>query len=59
MKKDQHATFLETQNTKVPGPTGAAVIPALNRSGYFLQLNGEAVYTNGETVEVFYKPASL
>lgn len=51
--------YLETKNTKVPGPTDAAVTPALNKSGYFIQLNGEAIYTNGETIEVYYKPASL
>jgi hypothetical protein len=51
--------YLDTQNIKVPGPTNASTQPPLNRTGYFLKLNGDAIYTNGETVQVNYKPASL
>jgi hypothetical protein len=47
--------YVENLNIKVPGPTNAAVTPELNKSGYFLKLNGSAIYTNGDEVEVFYK----
>ncbi len=43
-------------NIKVPGPTNAAVTPELNKSGFFIQLHGEAIFTNGQTINVFYKP---
>lgn len=49
----------DSLNIKVPGPSGASVTPALNRSGYFIQLNGSAIYSNGDTVKVFYKPKAL
>ena len=48
--------YRDTLNIKVPGPTNASVIPANNKSGYFLQLHGNAIFTNGQKVEVFYKP---
>jgi hypothetical protein len=46
-------------NTKVPGPTGASVNPAVNKSGYFLQLNGNAIYSSGNTIQVLYKPKPI
>ncbi len=46
----------DSLNIKVPGPTNAAVTPELNKSGYFLQLHGDAIFTNGQTIKVFYKP---
>ena len=51
--------YRDTQNIKVPGPTNASVTPALNKTGYMLQLHGTAIFTNGQTVKVFYKPKSL
>ncbi len=48
--------FRDTQNIKVPGPTGASTSPALNKSGYILQLHGDAIYTNGQSLSVYYKP---
>lgn len=45
----------DTLNIKVPGPTNASVTPPLNKSGYMIQLNGNAIFSNGTTVEVFYK----
>ena len=51
--------YLETKNIKVPGPTGASITPALNKTGYFVQLFGDAIFTNGDSIEVYYKPASL
>jgi hypothetical protein len=49
----------DIKNIKVPGPTGAAVTPAINKSGYFIQLHGNAIFTNGDSISVNYKPASL
>ena len=49
----------DVKNIKVPGPTGAAITPALNKSGYLIQLHGNAILTNGDDVTVHYKPASL
>ena len=51
--------WTESRNIKVPGPTNASITPALFRSGYFIQLNGSAIFTNGDSIEIFYKPASL
>ncbi len=51
--------YLETKNIKVPGPTGASTNPPLNKTGYFVQLFGDAIFTNGDSIEVYYKPASL
>lgn len=49
----------DVKNIKVPGPTAAAITPALNKSGYFIQLHGNAILTNGDDITVHYKPASL
>jgi hypothetical protein len=49
----------EVKNIKVPGPTGASILPALNKTGYFIQLYGNTIFTNGDTIQVYYKPASL
>lgn len=49
----------EVKNVKVEGPTGASILPALNKTGYFIQLYGDAIFTNGDTIQVYYKPASL
>lgn len=49
----------EILNIKVPGPTGASVTPAVNKSGYFLELHGSAIFTNGQIIEVFYKPKPI
>lgn len=46
-------------NTKVPGPSGASVNPAVNKSGFFLKLNGNAIYSSGNTIQVLYKPKPI
>ncbi len=33
--------------------------PAINENGYFFKLNGSAIYSNSDTIEVFYKAAAL
>lgn len=49
----------DTQNIKVPGPTDAAITPEVTKSGYMIQLSGNAIFTNGQSVKVYYKPNSL
>lgn len=49
----------ESQNIKVTGPTNVPITPAVYKSGYFIKLFGSAIFTNGDTIEVYYKPASL
>jgi hypothetical protein len=49
----------EVLNIKVPGPTDASILPALNKTGYMIQLNGSAIFTNGQTVNVYYKPKPI
>lgn len=49
----------DVKNVKVPGPTNVPVTPALNKSGYFLQLHGDLILTNGDDIVIHYKPASL
>ena len=46
----------DTLNIKVPGPEDVSTTPPLNKTGYMLQLSGKAIFTNGQTVKVFYKP---
>lgn len=48
--------YFEHINIKVPpGPTS----PELYQSGYFLKLNGSAIYSNSDTINVYYRPADL
>jgi hypothetical protein len=51
--------YHETKNLKVPGPTSAPVVPEINRSGYFIKLNGNALFSNGDETEVLYLPKAL
>jgi hypothetical protein len=51
--------YREVLNIKVPGPTSASTTPALNKTGYFFKLNGSAIFTNGDTINVYYKPKPL
>lgn len=45
----------DTQNIKVPGPTNASITPAVNKSGFIIQLHGDAIFSNGTTIKVFFK----
>lgn len=38
---------------------GASATPATRKTGYFIKLNGNAVFTNGDSVNVYYKPKAL
>lgn len=48
--------YSEIKNIKVVGPGNTPIEPPLNKSGYFIKLHGNAIYTNGEAVSVSYKP---
>lgn len=50
--------YRENQNIKVD-VNGNPATPALNRTGYFIKLNGTAKYASGDTIELFYTPAPL
>lgn len=49
----------DTQNIKVPGPTNASVTPEVTKSGYIIKLFGDAIFTNGQTINIYYKPKSI
>ena len=51
--------FQPSKNVKVPGPTGAPTTPELLKSGYFIKLNGSAIITNGDDINVYYKPMAI
>lgn len=53
-----YSGYLENQNIKID-QNGNPATPALNRTGYFLKLNGSAIYASGDTVEVYYTPAGI
>lgn len=50
--------YRDILNIKVPGPTNASITPANNKSGFFIQLHGDAIFTNGTTIKVFFKGKS-
>ncbi|MBY0516843.1 MAG: hypothetical protein K2P81_08050 [Bacteriovoracaceae bacterium] len=52
--------YLENQNIKFTNAAATtAANPPLNRTGYFIKLNGSAVYASGDTVEVYYTPEGI
>jgi hypothetical protein len=51
--------YLENQNIKVNQNGTPNNTNPLNRTGYFIKLNGTAIYASGETLEVFYTPAPI
>lgn len=67
VKSSGQPAYFNSKNIKIEGPgsfcpsnstTYCPATPALNKSGYFLQLFGTAVYSNGATIEVIYDPSS-
>ena len=45
-------------NTRIQGPKNYAEgLPAVHKTGHAFKLHGEAVYSNGDTVELTYLPA--
>jgi len=67
LKSGGQPQFFSSKNIKIQGPgnfcpsnstTYCSASPSLNKSGYFLQLFGNAVYSNGATIEIIYDPSS-
>ncbi len=51
--------YKENQNIKVNANGSENTTSPLNRTGYFIKLNGSAIYASGETIEIFYTPAGI
>ncbi len=51
--------YYANKNIKIKSPNepNIAGIPAENYTGYFLQMHGNAIYTNGADIKVIYDPA--
>ncbi len=59
MKSGGQPQYFPNKNIKIQSPTNfSEATPAINKSGYFLKLNGSAVYSNGATIEVIYDPST-
>ena len=51
--------FFPSFNIRIQGPGNHnPATPAVNRSGYFLKVEGTAIYSNGANVQVIFDPAS-
>lgn len=46
-------------NVKVPGPDNKPIQPALYKTGYMIKLHGSAIYTNGDKINISYKPGAI
>jgi hypothetical protein len=55
----EYLGYRENQNIKVNSNGTVNNTNPLNRTGYFIKLNGSAIYSSGETIEVFYTPAPI
>ena len=54
--------YENNRNLRITGPQGSSVnytpvTPGIVKSGYFLQMCGNAIYSNGASVEVIYDPS--
>ncbi len=64
IKSGGQPAYYQSKNIKIQAPgkmCGADYCqgsPAVNKSGYFLKLNGNAIYSNGATVQVIYDPSA-
>jgi len=67
IKSGGNPQYFTSKNIKIMGPGNfcpsnsteyCGATPAINKSGYFLKLFGNAVYSNGATIEVIYDPSS-
>jgi hypothetical protein len=67
IKSAGQPAYFSSKNIKITAPgafcpsnstTYCEGSPPLNKSGYFLQLNGNAVYSNGAVIEVIYDPST-
>lgn len=50
--------YRDSQNIKI-NHNGASNQPGDYRSGYFIKLNGDAIISNGDNVEIFFTPAPI
>lgn len=57
IKESGQPKYHQSFNIKINGPGDyTPAFPALNKSGYFLKLNGNAVYSNGANIEINFLP---
>lgn len=53
-----YSGYFDSQNIKI-SHNGASNQPGVYQSGYFIKLNGTAIMTNGDSIEVFYTAAAI
>jgi hypothetical protein len=59
LKSGSNPTYYSSLNIKIVSPSDfSAGTPAVNKSGYFLRLNGTAVHSNGAQIELSYDPGA-
>lgn len=63
MKSGGQPQYQSNRNIRIVGPQGSnvnytPVSPGIVKSGYFLQMCGNAIYSNGANVDVIYDPSS-
>ena len=51
--------YRDSKNIKVGGPENVATTPGLFKSGYFIKMHGSAVFSNGDKINVYYKPQAI
>ncbi len=55
----EYIGYKQSQNLKITGPNNYAPgTPTDDKTGYFLKLNGDAIYTNGASINLTYDPAA-
>src|SRR5690606_37224578 len=62
MKSGGQPQYQSNRNIRITGPQGSSVnytpvSPGIVKSGYFLQMCGNAIYSNGANVDVIYDPS--
>ncbi|MBT7610610.1 MAG: hypothetical protein HN576_12695 [Bacteriovoracaceae bacterium] len=58
VKESGQPKYYQSFNIKINGPGNYnPAFPAINKSGYFLKLNGNSIYSNGADLEVIYLPS--
>jgi len=53
-----YSGYFDSKNIKI-NHNGASNQPGVFKSGYFIQLHGSAIVSNGDLVEVFFTPAPI
>ena len=53
-----YSGYFDSKNIKI-NHNGASNQPGVYKSGYFIQLHGSAIVSNGDSVEVFFTPAPI